>query len=123
MSRLYEEQRRSARTFFDSQEKVVATITGAQNSFSADVLNLSSGGLQFSQERGCAVAVKPGDQLHLVGLEGVDGLQFARDVAMEVRWLMDHSFLRVISAGCQFVDLPEEYQQQINQVVEARTQR
>jgi hypothetical protein len=39
---------------------------------------------------------------------------------MEVRWIIDHSFLGVVSAGCQFLDLSEEHQQQIEQVVAAR---
>jgi c-di-GMP-binding flagellar brake protein YcgR len=123
MSQSYEEKRSSPRTFFDSLEKVAATINGSKDSFSVDVLNLSVGGLQFSQERGGAVAVKPGDQLSLVDVQGVAGLQIVSGVTMEVRWIMDHSFLGVISAGCQFIDLPEEYQQQIEQVVEARCQK
>lgn len=120
MTQSYEEKRSSPRIFFESSEKVAAAINGGGNPFSADVLNLSSGGLQFSQERVHAVAIKPGDQLKLVGLAGLAGLQEIVDITMEVRWILDHSFLGLISAGCQFLDLSEEHQQTIEQVVAAR---
>ncbi len=123
MSQSFEEKRSSPRTFFDSIESVEATIGVSGDSFSADVLNLSTGGLQFSQGRTGAVSLKPGDTVNLVGLVGVAGLQFVEDVSMEVRWIIDQSFLGVISAGCQFVNLPDEYEQQIEQVVESRGQK
>ena len=121
MGQSFAEKRSSPRTFFDSIENVAATIACSGNPFSANVLNLSSGGLQFSQERNGAVVLQPGDTLNLVGLVGVAGLQFVEDVTMEVRWIIDQSFLSVISAGCQFVDLSDEHQQQIELVVETRS--
>lgn len=123
MSQSYEEKRSTPRIFFESTEKIAAAINGVGNPFSADVLNLSSGGLQFSQERVHAVVIKPGDRLKLLGLAGLAELHGIGDVTMEVRWIIDQSFLGVISAGCQFIDLSEEFQQKIEQVVTQRLVR
>lgn len=123
MPQSYAEKRNAPRIFFEATEKVAAAINGAGDPFSADVLNLSSGGLQFSQERAHAVVIKPGDQLNLVGLAGLAELQDVGNITMEVRWIIDKSFLGVISAGCQFIDLSEDFQQKIEQVVAQRISR
>lgn len=123
MSQSYEEKRSSARIFFVEAERVAAAINGFGEPFSADVLNLSSGGVQISQERSHAVVIKPGDQLKLVGLAGLAELQHIGNVTMVVRWIIDQSFLGVISAGCQFLNLPEESQREIDQLVVARTMK
>ncbi len=120
MTQSYEEKRSSPRIFFENTENIAASINGSMESFYVDVLNLSSGGLQFSQKRTDAVIIKPGDQLNLVGFSGISGLQEVSEVAMEVRWIIDQSFLGVISAGCQFVNLADNFHRQIEDVVSQR---
>ncbi|MBU0682492.1 MAG: PilZ domain-containing protein [Proteobacteria bacterium] len=122
MGSSFEEKRASARTFFNNGEKIAAAINGTGGEpFFVDILNISAGGLQFSQKRQGAITVKPGDYLTLVGLNGLAELQDVEEVRMEVRWVIDHNFLNLISAGCQFHDLSSRDEEKIQRLVEARS--
>ncbi len=122
MGTSFEEKRSSPRTFFNNGEKIAGAINGnGGEPFFVDILNISSGGLQFSQKRQGAVVVQPGDQVVLVGLNGLAELHDVEAVRMEVRWVIDQDFLGVISAGCQFHDISLRDQEKIQCLVEART--
>ncbi len=122
MGSSFEEKRSSERTYFNNGEKIAAAIkngTGGEPFF-VDILNISTGGLQFSQKRRGAIAVQPGDHLTLKGLTGLADLQGVEEVQMEVRWVIDQNFFDIISAGCAFKDLSPGDQEKIQRVVEAR---
>jgi c-di-GMP-binding flagellar brake protein YcgR len=120
MTQSYEEKRNTPRIYFENDEKISAAHNGIAEPFFVDVLNLSSGGMQFSQSRAKSVPVKVGDHLSLIGLNGLNGLGEISDVTMEVRWVIDQDFLGVISAGCQFLDMSDKHQQQIQQMIDER---
>lgn len=121
MESSFDEKRSSARTYFDNGEKIAATINGTGNEpFGVDILNLSAGGLQFSQKRKESMVLKPGDYLTLMALNGLNDLKNIEKVRMEVRWVIDHDFLGVVSAGCHFEDMSQRDQEKINRLVEAR---
>lgn len=121
MASSYDEKRASSRTYFNNGEKIAAAISGnGAGPFFVDVLNISAGGLQFSQKRQGALAVRPGDYLTLVGLNGLSELQGIAEVKMEVRWVIDQDFLNIVSAGCQFHGISSAHQEKIRRLVEAR---
>ncbi len=64
--------------------------------------------------------MKPGDEVVLMGLNGLAELKGIQEVRMEIRWVIDENFLDIVSAGCQFHDMPEDAQDQIQRLVEAR---
>lgn len=82
------------------------------------VLNLSEGGLHFTQKREYSTPIKMGEHLILTGLQGPDPLNFFQNVAVEIKWVLDHEYLENISYGCQFLDLPEEMREVIRDVVD-----
>lgn len=121
MDSSFDEKRSSARTYFNNGEKIAAAINGTGNEpFFVDILNLSAGGLQFSQKRKDATVVEPGDYLTLMALNGLADLKNIEEVRMEVRWVIDQDFLGVVSAGCKFADMPQRDQEKIKRLVEAR---
>ena len=121
MGSSFEEKRKSPRTYFNNGEKIAAAINGrGGDPVFVDILNISAGGLQFSQKRHEAIEVKPGDRLVLMALNGLSELQDVEEVSMEVRWVIDQDFLDVVSAGCQFHDMPRRDQDKIQRLVEAR---
>ncbi len=120
MTPFHDEKRRASRIFFNNNEEIEASINGAGQSFFVDVLNLSRGGLQFSQKRQDSVAVQIGDKLSLVALSGLDGCDGIGHVTMEVRWVLDQDFFGVVSAGCKFLDMSDQHQELIQQVIDAR---
>ena len=120
MLKYHDDKRSAPRSFFNEAENVSAAINGVGQSFCVAVLNLSSIGIQFSQGREDYVTVKTGDILTLFGLKGVNGLDGIGGVTMEVRWVIDQDFLGIVSVGCHFLDMPDEYRKKIQQVVDDR---
>ncbi|MEN8257597.1 MAG: PilZ domain-containing protein [Thermodesulfobacteriota bacterium] len=121
MGTSFEEKRSTPRTYFNNGEKIAASINGtAGEPFYVDVLNISSGGLQFSQKRQGAFAVQPGDHVTLMALNGLAELKGIEEVHMEVRWVIDEKFLDIVSAGCQFHNMLEDDQEKIQRLVKAR---
>lgn len=121
MASSFDEKRSAPRTYFNDGEKIAAAINGSGGEpFFVDVLNISTGGLQFCQRRQGAKQVKPGDYLVLMGLNGLAELHDIKEVSMEVRWVVDENFLDLISAGCQFKDIALPDQEKIQRLVEAR---
>lgn len=121
MGSSFEEKRSSVRTYFNNGEKIAAAINGTGGDpYFVDILNISAGGLQFSQKRQGALKVQPGDHVTLMGLNGLAELKDVDQVQMEVRWVIDQDFLDIVSAGCKFKDISPRDQQKIQRVVEAR---
>lgn len=121
MASSFEDRRSSPRTYFNNGEKVAAAVNGTgEEPFFVDVLNISTGGLQFSQRRHEAKKIKPGDRLVLMGLNGLAELHGIEEVGMEVRWVIDEKYLDVVSAGCQFHGISVHDQEKIMRLVEAR---
>lgn len=121
MESSFEEKRSSRRTYFDNGEKVAGAINGTGTEpFFVDILNISAGGLQFSQKRQGAYALQPGDHVTLVSLNGLTDLEGIQEVRMEVRWVIDQNFLGVISAGCQFHGISQSDQEKIDRLVAER---
>lgn len=121
MASSFEEKRSSVRTYFNNGEKIAAAINGTGGEpYFVDILNISAGGLQFSQKRQGALEVQPGDHVTLMGLNGLAELKDVEEVRMEVRWVIDQDFLDIVSAGCKFKDISPRDQQKIQRLVEAR---
>ena len=92
MGTSFEEKRSTPRTYFNNGEKIAAAINGTGGEpYYVDVLNISAGGLQFSQKREEAIPMKPGDEVTLVGLNGLAELRGIKEVRMEIRWVIDEN--------------------------------
>lgn len=116
----YADNRRYARIFFTREQRIEGyfSMPDDDGGLKVLVLNLSEGGLHFTQKREYSTPIKMGEHLILTGLQGPDPLNFFQNVAVEIKWVLDHEYLENISYGCQFLDLPEEMREVIRDVVD-----
>ena len=59
------------------------------------------------------------DKLFLREIQGKSQLEFVAGVALEVRWVIQHEMFEHIVIGCEFVDIANDVQQQIDAFVES----
>ena len=120
MSADFKNNRKYERIFFgqDLRIECVATMAGSQaTEVRGLILNLSEGGVHFTQERQGMKEIKQGDRITLKTVNGPEPLKFSRDIEMEVKWVLDHEFLQNIGYGCMFVDMPQDITDLIHGVV------
>ncbi len=116
----YAENRRYARIFFTREQRIEGyfSMPAEEGGLKVQVLNLSEGGLHFTQKREYKTDIEMGQRLTLTGLQGPDPLKFFQNVVVEIKWILDHEYLEHISYGCQFLDLPDEMREVIRDVVD-----
>jgi hypothetical protein len=103
-------KRKYERIYFSLVEDVTGIFVFpdlSQGSFSASILNLSLGGLQFSLKRDELNGLTEGSSLTLTQLKGVDGLLCDGAIPITIRWVLDHPEVSNISLGCQFEEMSE----------------
>ena len=107
----FHEQRKETRVYFPPEENICAVFVFpdfGHFSFSAAVLDMSMGGVQFSLKREEWSSLELGSQLVLARLsEGKDVL-CDKAMPLTVRWVMDHPLVSHVSVGCEFDGLPED---------------
>ena len=116
----YSENRRYERIFFTREQRIEGyfSMPDEDGGLKVQVLNLSEGGLHFTQKREYKTEIKLGAPLILTGLQGPDPLKFFQNVEVEIKWILDHDYLEHVSYGCQFLDLPPEMREVIRDVVD-----
>ena len=104
-------KRKYDRVYFSLAEEVTGVFVLSdisQGSFSASILNLSLGGVQFSLKREELNSLTEGSCLTLTQLKGVNGMLCDGAIPIKIRWVLDHPEVSNISLGCQFEDMSED---------------
>lgn len=112
MPKTYAVERRYTRIFFNDRKQVggfISAVDDLNSSFSATILNLSEGGLQFNQKRVEYKGIQPGDTLLLRRIIGLHQLIPLVDIPIQVIWVMDSQYLDHVVMGAAFTDLSENY--------------
>lgn len=123
MAAEFHEQREFARVYFSQEEGVKGVFVFPdfeQVSFSAAVLNLSLGGLQFSIKREGMNPIETGKKLILTHLQGDKGLLCDGAIPLEIRWIHDYPVVSNVSFGCEFGPMPERSRKMIAEFVERK---
>jgi hypothetical protein len=117
----YSEKRRYERIFFTREQRIEGLFSQPEEEggLKVLVLNLSVGGLHFTQKREYRTDIAKGDRLIMKGITGPDPLNLLKDIKVEIMWVLDHEFLQHISYGCQFLDMPQDMREVIRDVVDA----
>ncbi|MCI5143392.1 MAG: PilZ domain-containing protein [Candidatus Electrothrix sp. ATG1] len=119
------EKRRYTRIIFNERNRVQAVVSlpGQQNSAKevlASVLNMSEGGVQVSIERSSFQEMRPGGNVLLSYVSGVQHLKMLKNVPMQIIWIMDNKYLEHVLLGMSFAVLSEGQRGGLRSFVENR---
>ena len=119
------EKRRYTRIIFNERNRVQAVVSlpGQQNSAKeilASVLNMSEGGVQVSIERSSFQEMRPGGNVLLSHVSGVQHLKMLKSVPMQIIWIMDNKYLEHVLLGMSFAVLSEGQRGGLRSFVENR---
>jgi hypothetical protein len=118
----YTDKRRHKRVFFSKGDQVTGEIhrPGAgDGSFSAVVLDISESGIGVTLSREKMVSdLQVGDRLILKSIQGIPAIESDEYIEMEVRWVLNVSFLDHIGFGCKFKVIPDSARDRIRLIVE-----
>ena len=107
----FHEQRKEVRVYFTPEENICGVFVFpdfGHFSFSAHLLDLSLGGVQFSLKREEWKSIKLGSQLVLARLSEEKEVLCDNALPLKVRWVLDHPMVSNVSVGCEFDGLPED---------------
>ncbi len=115
------ERRKFKRIVFSATDEVMGMFTFpkvADDLISYKIADISAGGLRFILPRENDLKISTGDKFFLREIRGRTKLDFVADIELEVKWVMDHEMFEHIMIGCEFLNISEAVQTQIDQFVE-----
>ena len=117
------EKRQFKRVLFSLEENVQGVLSLLWNSeefisFTASILNLSAGGLQFVFRRDNEKAIHVGERLLLKKIKGKENLTFLSNVELEIKWVLDTQYLEHIGVGCRFENISSNMRKKISQFID-----
>ncbi|UCH21013.1 MAG: PilZ domain-containing protein [Deltaproteobacteria bacterium] len=115
------EKRKFKRIVFSAKDKVMGVFTFPKVSddlISYKIADISAGGLRFIVFRKDDLQISTGDKFFLQEIKGKTKLDVVADIELEVKWVMDHEMFEHIMIGCEFLNISEAVQTQIDQFVE-----
>ena len=116
-----EERRKYKRVLFTVEDGIVGVFSPPDSQdipITANVMNLSEGGLRLTFQSILDNKIKEGDQLLLTEIKGKDASQMIVNVDTEVRWISEDQLTQQIGLGCEFQNLLDLKKDQINEIVE-----
>jgi len=122
MTKQTKERRQFRRIVFTLDDGIVGLldppgVKGGQP-ITAQVLNLSEGGLQLTFNTVLKQRIKEGDRLLLTEIRGASAAEVIVNVDTEVRWISRSQLSEKIGLGCEFKNLLKDTRQKINKIIE-----
>jgi c-di-GMP-binding flagellar brake protein YcgR len=115
------EKRKFKRIVFSARDEVTGTVTWPEHAdkpFSYRISDISAGGVRFIiSKRDSPPIIDHDDRLLLGEIKGTR-LEFVADVALAVRWVIEHEMFEHMVIGCEFVNITDDVRMQIDQFVE-----
>lgn len=112
------ENRQYERIYFSKNEGPRAVFeTGEDKTWTlaASVMDMSVGGLGLGAEKNPEFKLHVGDKMLLKEIDCLTGLEDFPEVHVRVRWIRDFDILSHVLVGCEFTDVPEEFESRIMQ--------
>ena len=107
----FHEKRKDVRVYFSPEEDVCGVFVFPDYghlSFSAQLLDLSLGGMQFTLTREEWNSLKLGSHLVLSRLSKGEDLVCDKAMPLSIRWVLDHPMVSHVSVGCEFDGVSED---------------
>ena len=115
-----QERRKYKRVLFTIEDGIIGTFSPVdqkENNVSANVMNISEGGVQLTFKPILNHRIKVGDRLLLTEIRGDKSGQIIVNVDAEVKWISEDSLEEEIGVGLQFVDVLKQ-SKKLNEFVE-----
>ncbi len=101
-----QERRKNKRIFFTNEDGIKGVFKFTdKESITANIMNLSSGGLQFILDRKQSENIAKGDHLVLEKILGNEELDFLGGIKLEVKWVLDLQIFAHAGIGCEFKNI------------------
>ena len=116
------ERRKFKRIVFSAKDEVMGAFkfSGLSDKLvSYKIADIGVGGLRFILPRDDDLKISIGDAFVLHEIKGKTQLEFAADIELEVKWVMDHEMFAHLMIGCEFVTITEDARKLIDQFVES----
>jgi len=114
-----QERRKNKRIFFTNEDGIEGVFKFPDKEpITTNIMNLSSGGLQFVLDRKQIEKIAKGDHLLLEKIKGNEELNFLNDIKLEVKWILDLQFFEHAGIGCEFKDIPTSVVELMEKFVE-----
>ena len=121
------EKRKFKRIVFSVKEEVLGVVAWPEDPRGLrtyQVSDISAGGIRFILSKGDAPQIiDHNDSLYLREIKGKPQLDFVAALQLQVRWVIEHEMFEHIVLGCEFVDITEDVQNQIDLFVESELER
>jgi c-di-GMP-binding flagellar brake protein YcgR len=117
----HDERRQHKRLLFTVEDGVVGVISdphGNEQEITANVLNLSEGGVYLTFRSILGNQIKEGDQLLLTEIKGSNSSQVVLNVDTEVKWISEDELSKEIGVGCEFLNILKDNKQELNEFVD-----
>jgi c-di-GMP-binding flagellar brake protein YcgR len=122
MTKSEKERRLHKRVVFTLEDGIVGIFdppgVSQQQRITAQVLNLSEGGLQLTFDTVLKHRIKPGDRLLLTEIRGSNPAEVIVNIDSEVRWISRSQLSEKIGIGCEFRNLLAETKQKLSKIIE-----
>ena len=115
------ERRQFKRVLFTVEDGIIGTLTLPGNKhekITAQVINISEGGICLTFKPILNQKIKEGDRLLLTSLQGSQSKQLIINVDAEIKWISENELSNKIGTGCEFIDLLADEQKHINDMIE-----
>ena len=121
------EKRKFKRMIFSAKDEVMGVVAwpgDAHGLRTYQISDISAGGMRFILSKGDAPQIiDHSDPLYLREIKGKPQLGFIAALQLQVRWVIEHEMFEHMVIGCEFVDISEDVQKQIDRFVESELQR
>ena len=123
MEEVYEgtERRKYKRIVFSATDEVTGVVTWPESGdkpFSYRISDIGAGGMRFILTKDNAPEIISfNDTLYLTEIKGKSQLAFVTGVQLEVRWVIEHDMFEHMVIGCEFIEIAEDVQKQIDDFV------
>lgn len=115
------ERRKFKRVLFTIEDGIIGTLSipGIDGEkITAEVINISEGGICLTFKPILNQKIKEGDKLLLTEIKSTNTKQLIINVDSEIKWISEDELSNRIGTGCEFIELLSEKKDRINEFVE-----
>ncbi len=118
------ERRSFQRIFFSIEDGItgkfiITNLRTELDLLTANVINLSEGGLALALSKDRGKRIRIGDYIILTEVKGIKDLEFLNNVEAQIKWILDNPSLEFVGFGCEFRDAPESIKDSIQTFIDS----